>query len=329
MIVKEAPTGQIKSGAVSNKDKIMLNAALNVLAAPEYHRKGMSKEVRRKNAIHVMKRIAAKQSQNLKQALGLIDLNTSEQRTYPEKKYEDSYTKAPQTTSTAKNITLPDPSKYESYSQCVDDLTTNYSVDKNISAEFCKQVNPDADMSRPFKTNDNTSDSGDSYVGKSKSAQFDHTSCVSYLSKQGIANAETVCKGLEDNVTKGAVKSGSISNTIPSWLVLGSDDISQLEKTFNESNLRSAKAENTEIAEMMSAISGYDIPTTPKQSSIRSASVEDQEYLATIYSDEFRNSYDIQAQRERQQQMTEKRLLSASKRKEESPPSWAVISGAA
>jgi hypothetical protein len=43
----------------------------------------------------------------------------------------------------------PDPSTYSSYSDCVDDLTSNYHVDSGVAANFCKSVNPDENQSGP------------------------------------------------------------------------------------------------------------------------------------------------------------------------------------
>jgi hypothetical protein len=68
------------------------------------------------------------------------------EKTYPEEPSDvisKSNTQAPQVTSTSKQITLPDPSKYKTYLECTQDLDTNYNLDPKVSAEFCKQVNPD------------------------------------------------------------------------------------------------------------------------------------------------------------------------------------------
>lgn len=60
-----------------------------------------------------------------------------------------SYTSAPEVNTDAKNIKFPPASKYSTYLQCTTDLATNYSADKNIADQYCRQVNADEGQSGP------------------------------------------------------------------------------------------------------------------------------------------------------------------------------------
>jgi hypothetical protein len=117
-------------------------------------------------------------------------------RTYPEYTDKDvvqkSYSKGPDASfgKGPYNITLPDPSKYMSYSDCVSDLTDNLHVDSSIAAEHCKSVNADAGQSGPSKQNN--VDSGDSYVGRKAKTLIPPKGTITPAWASSILDAEAI-----------------------------------------------------------------------------------------------------------------------------------------
>ncbi len=285
---------------VSYNDRIKLATRL-VKSVFDNNRKITAKSALTRNALL---RIASAVVTSTKSGVGLQDLTTGQTRTYPNLPYTEQ-SKGPINKGQAQDKTYP-PSVGLSGDECVASvMQTAPSLTKEQANVIC-----------------NTAKNGDNMKG----GQFDNASCVSYLRSQGINDPEVVCKGLQDSVTKGAVKSASI----PAWAIINQDDISieELEKTFNEKNLKQASAENDDVARTLCALHDipYHEPTRIKSASAQNAPIDYfvPEGIVNMHNRK-RQEREIRAE----QQNEESRAIKSAKRKKDGVeiPAWAIIAG--
>jgi GH24 family phage-related lysozyme (muramidase) len=143
----------IKSARVMSRDEINRQIASEIITVAKHLRGSAAQRIigakrivgallRTKNT-DINKLHEGARNLLIRQAVGLIDTTTGLQRTYPEKKAEESYNKT-DISSTAKDKDNFENSHYQNESECVQDLVSSQSLSLATAKEECARRFPQA-----------------------------------------------------------------------------------------------------------------------------------------------------------------------------------------
>jgi hypothetical protein len=163
---------------------------------------------------------------------------------------------------------IPPASNYESYSECVNDLTTNYRASQAVAERYCKSVNSDGQIGPDQPVS-----------GKSATGYDNETQCVSMLVQQGIEQQSAIqsCKVLFQGPSSEVKGSRKKSASVPYYQKVYDYTHNQLSpETPTTTNVKSASLPDFLITQLNSPTHRNRLYQAKKEStrSLKSASTD-------------------------------------------------------